>query len=119
MNDLIAARRARLAKAAEQHSGRDERKRERRQARMKIAVTGPVDYRAVIEAAAGRCAICGVFARGPLTMDHIIPIARGGAHTQDNLQALCRSCNSSKGARTMEEVMGFCGPLMKEYGYST
>lgn len=31
-----------------------------------------------------------------LTCDHIIPLAQGGTNYLDNLQALCRSCNSSK-----------------------
>lgn len=40
-----------------------------------------------------------------LTLDHIIPQSRGGSHTPDNLCTACRSCNSSKGARTPEEWM--------------
>ena len=31
-----------------------------------------------------------------LTIDHIIPVSLGGCTTWDNLQILCRSCNSSK-----------------------
>lgn len=34
-----------------------------------------------------------------LTIDHIWPRSRGGGDTEDNLQTLCRSCNSRKGAR--------------------
>lgn len=36
-------------------------------------------------------------------VDHIIPISRGGGLTKENVQALCRSCNSSKSNKTMEE----------------
>jgi 5-methylcytosine-specific restriction endonuclease McrA len=36
---------------------------------------------------------------GNWTVDHIIPIARGGSNDLRNLQLMCRSCNSSKGTR--------------------
>ena len=45
-----------------------------------------------------RCLFCGT--DSDLTLDHIHPKSLGGPHTEDNLQTLCRSCNSSKGART-------------------
>jgi 5-methylcytosine-specific restriction endonuclease McrA len=43
------------------------------------------------------CLCCGE-AR-PLTVDHVIPVSKGGRNTIDNLQPLCRSCNPSKGNR--------------------
>jgi 5-methylcytosine-specific restriction endonuclease McrA len=47
------------------------------------------------------CVNCGT--TDLLTIDHIIARARGGSNDLDNLQVLCRSCNSSKGTRTMQE----------------
>ena len=44
------------------------------------------------------CRMCG--ARKFLSVDHIIPKRVGGSDETDNLQTLCISCNSSKGART-------------------
>ena len=38
-------------------------------------------------------------ARAELTMDHIVPLVRGGRSTKDNLVAACKSCNTKK--RTM------------------
>lgn len=45
-----------------------------------------------------RCAYCGAQPER-LTLDHLLPVARGGAHTASNVVPACKSCNSSKGAR--------------------
>ena len=58
----------------------------------------------------GRCAICAK--KKTLTLDHIVPIARGGAHTRKNAQLLCRSCNASKGARDPIDHMQRLGRLL-------
>ena len=34
--------------------------------------------------------------RADLTMDHIVPLVRGGRSTKDNLVAACKSCNTKK-----------------------
>ena len=52
---------------------------------------------AVFDRDGRKCQRCG--ATDDLTLDHINPFARGGATTYDNLQTLCRSCNSAKGTR--------------------
>lgn len=41
------------------------------------------------------CKYCGCFDN--LTIDHIHPVTHGGTDDLDNLQVLCRSCNSKKG----------------------
>ena len=41
------------------------------------------------------CKICG--ARKHLSVDHIIPVSKGGQTIKGNLQTLCRNCNSQKG----------------------
>ena len=43
-----------------------------------------------------RCCKCGRKTRD-LEIDHIIPIAKGGKSTYDNLQTLCHKCNLLKG----------------------
>ncbi len=44
-----------------------------------------------------QCAICQ--ATDDLTIDYIIPLIHGGRQHSSNARILCRSCNSSKGAR--------------------
>jgi hypothetical protein len=44
-----------------------------------------------------RCVTCG--ATDHLSLDHIIPWSLGGEDTMENLQTMCRSCNSRKGNR--------------------
>lgn len=51
----------------------------------------------IIERDGARCYYCG--ATESLCVDHIVPRARGGTNDLDNLQLLCRSCNSRKGAK--------------------
>ncbi len=53
--------------------------------------------REVFERDAYRCQHCGGWDK--LSVDHIIPESKGGPTVLENLQALCRSCNSKKGAR--------------------
>ena len=45
----------------------------------------------------GRCARCDSQER--LEFDHIIPVSRGGANTERNLQLLCERCNREKSAK--------------------
>lgn len=51
------------------------------------------------------CAYCNVrFSELiPATIDHVIPMIKGGRHSADNVVPACRSCNSSKGAKPLEE----------------
>ena len=53
--------------------------------------------KAVFERDAYRCVACG--GHIDLTCDHIVAESRGGPTTYENLQTMCRSCNSRKGAR--------------------
>lgn len=48
-----------------------------------------------------KCAYCGQAVK--LTVDHIIPLSRGGANDITNIALVCRICNSSKGDLTPSE----------------
>jgi 5-methylcytosine-specific restriction endonuclease McrA len=45
--------------------------------------------------AVGRCAWCGTTRQ--LTVDHIVPLIKGGSNALNNLQCLCKACNNVKG----------------------
>jgi hypothetical protein len=52
------------------------------------------------------CRICGrELTKETVTIDHVIPVSKGGTNAIENLQPLCRSCNSRKGACSMEEMI--------------
>lgn len=59
------------------------------------------------------CQLCGVRTPQKLRgtyedrapeLDHIVPLARGGAHIESNLQCLCRRCNITKGSRVIGQL---------------
>jgi 5-methylcytosine-specific restriction endonuclease McrA len=51
------------------------------------------------------CAYCGGhFAELDLTVEHILPVSRGGRHEWTNVVTACRSCNTRKGSRRPEEA---------------
>jgi hypothetical protein len=59
------------------------------------------DWRRMIRRYDNCCFYCG--ASGRMTMDHVIPLTRGGKHSIGNVVPACRSCNSSKRSRTIVE----------------
>lgn len=62
----------------------------------------------------GRCQLCGRKLNKKLignyknnnapTVDHIIPLAKGGLHEYRNVQLACRYCNSMKGAKEIGQL---------------
>lgn len=49
----------------------------------------------------GSCHYCGELKT--LTIDHVVPRARGGADSRENLVLACYWCNMSKGGQLLEE----------------
>ena len=61
----------------------------------------------------GICYICGKhldlnayynYPSAP-TIEHVIPIIKGGTHTWDNVKLACRQCNSKKGSKLSKEYI--------------
>lgn len=57
------------------------------------------DWDRLVRRHAGRCAYCG--RTEALTIDHVVPIAKGGRHSIGNLLLACRRCNFSKSDRLL------------------
>lgn len=54
----------------------------------------------------GQCGGCMVmFPKRNLTLDHIVPRAKGGTDHVENLWLLCGACNSSKGTKSQAEFL--------------
>jgi 5-methylcytosine-specific restriction endonuclease McrA len=54
----------------------------------------------LFDTARGICAVCGEpMAFEESSVDHIVPISRGGKHERENMQIAHRVCNSVKGVR--------------------
>lgn len=81
---------------------RIERTARRRAWKYNAAIEPLADFVAQLIQEGNMCTYCGSTNK-PLESDHIVPLSRGGSHTEDNLVAACRSCNSSKHARALEE----------------
>lgn len=68
----------------------------------------------------GNCYHCGNrFPPDQLTMDHLIPIARGGKSDKKNCVPSCKDCNTKKGHQTraemaMDELSAQSDPLSNE-----
>lgn len=53
----------------------------------------------------GRCQYCGRHHRSEeLTIDHIIPLSKGGGDRWDNVVTACKKCNNKKGSYLPDEI---------------
>ena len=54
----------------------------------------------------GLCHYCGkTFTPTELTMDHIVPLSRGGKSTKSNVAVACKDCNNQKKYFTPAETI--------------
>lgn len=93
----------------ESPAGKAQKTRQRHKRRAMKYGNGPIDdidFAVVVERDAGCCGICGHKVDPVLkfphpmsaSLDHIIPLARGGPHRWENVQLAHLACNIKKGA---------------------
>jgi 5-methylcytosine-specific restriction endonuclease McrA len=71
----------------------------RRRAREYATRVDPIDYAAIYHRDKGICHIChNPTPKDRLHFDHVIPLARGGTHTEGNIKVAHARCNLRKGA---------------------
>lgn len=69
----------------------------RRRARQRGATVGAVDFDAILARDGWICHLCGdLVMRNELSFDHIVPLNKGGAHSNDNLAVAHNRCNKIK-----------------------
>jgi 5-methylcytosine-specific restriction endonuclease McrA len=80
-------------------------KQRRRVARQRGAAVAPVSYERVLRRDGYVCHLChDAVASEEVSFDHVMPLARGGSHTEDNIKVAHTVCNLRKGTRTLEEL---------------
>jgi len=67
------------------------------------------DIQKLFQIQKGRCAYCPRILKGKRikSIDHKIPLSRGGSNWPNNLQLVCFSCNAKKGSRTHDEFVAY------------
>jgi 5-methylcytosine-specific restriction endonuclease McrA len=92
---------AKAAKHIKLHPEMNAAKSQRRRARERNCKTFLVTKEELAYLYNQPCNFCG--SKEEPTLDHCIPLARGGDHSIGNLQTLCKPCNSGKRHKTNME----------------
>lgn len=73
---------------------------QRRRARLAAVQQEPIDRDVVYQRDGGLCGICGGgVTRSDQSIDHIVPLSKGGPHTYANLRLAHVNCNKRRGNR--------------------
>lgn len=92
---------AKAAKHLKLHPEMNAAKSQKRRARERNCKTFFVTKKELTRLYNQPCNFCG--SKEDPTLDHCIPLIRGGDHSIGNLQTLCRPCNSGKRHKTNME----------------
>ncbi len=82
--------------------------RRKRVAREKENQVGEVSYERILERDGLVCHICGgAVTEDQLSFEHVIPLERGGEHSEDNIKVSHLVCNKRKGTKLMSELTAY------------
>lgn len=101
--------RAKMNKSAQEYSNNryatDEQFRQseivRKHKRKAAGTLTQKEWAEILQVFNNSCAYCGAI--NNLTLDHIVPISKGGISRRNNVVVACLSCNSSKQAKDITE----------------
>lgn len=74
-----------------------------RERRRRVRDLDAMGWPSMLAVYAGMCAYCGVSRAD--SIDHVIPLSRGGPHATENIIPACFSCNASKNNKTALEFI--------------
>lgn len=64
------------------------------------------DVKRLLEQQRAKCIYCGTdISDGLHTIEHVIPLSRGGSNSIENIALACRSCNARKGQKLPSEFL--------------
>lgn len=95
----LEAQKLRVLQDPDRYREYGRRTQARRRAKLKAVVVEKVDFHAIALRTSGCCGICGGQVDKRFDYDHIYPLAKGGAHSTENLQLAHPRCNRIKSAR--------------------
>lgn len=58
-----------------------------------------------------KCVYCGVDIKENFSIDHIIPLSKGGTNEIGNIDLVCKPCNTKKGTRSKERMLEIMGSI--------
>lgn len=78
----------------------------RRARKNKAKIFGEVDFDKILKRDKGKCWLCRKkVAKKDLSFDHVIPLSKGGEHSERNIRVAHLSCNCSKNSKLIEHQM--------------
>lgn len=95
-------------RAYKKRTGKGTTDKAERRARVRNATVEKVSRHDVITRDGLICYLCAItLTWDSATLDHVIPLARGGSHSLDNLRVCCGTCNRRKHTRTLDEYRAY------------